>query len=54
MVASLFLSLPALSVNKCVGADGKVSFQDAPCSRITTIGDDLINAKKMRNNETTL
>lgn len=46
MVASLFLSLPALSVNKCVGTGGRVSFQDAPCSRTTTIGDDLINAKK--------
>lgn len=25
-------SMPATAVNKCTGADGKISFQDAPCS----------------------
>lgn len=27
----LMLAAPAWAVNKCTGADGKVSFQDAPC-----------------------
>ncbi|RYF17876.1 MAG: DUF4124 domain-containing protein [Comamonadaceae bacterium] len=26
------MSLPAAAINKCTGADGKVTFQDAPCS----------------------
>lgn len=46
MVVSLFLCLPALAVNKCIGADGRVSFQDAPCPRTTTMGDDLTKAKQ--------
>ena len=29
--ALLALGAPALAINKCTGADGKVSFQDAPC-----------------------
>jgi len=28
----LALPLPAEAINKCTGADGKVSFQDAPCA----------------------
>jgi hypothetical protein len=35
MIAMLFLALapsgPALAVNKCTGADGRVTYQDAPC-----------------------
>jgi hypothetical protein len=30
--ASLLLAAPAWAINKCTGADGKVAFQDAPCS----------------------
>ena len=30
-VTLLIVATPALAVNKCTGADGKVSFQDAPC-----------------------
>lgn len=31
-LTAVFLSTHALAVNKCTGADGKVSFQDAPCA----------------------
>ena len=31
LIASL-LTAPAWAVNKCTGADGKVTFQDAPCA----------------------
>lgn len=31
MLLALVLSAPAHAVNKCTGADGKVTFQDAPC-----------------------
>ena len=30
-LALLAFYLPAMAINKCTGADGKVSFQDAPC-----------------------
>ncbi|EJE51418.1 hypothetical protein PMI14_03927 [Acidovorax sp. CF316] len=30
--ACLVLAAPAWAINKCTGADGKVSFQDAPCA----------------------
>ena len=32
LVCAAMLSLPAAAINKCTGADGKVSFQDAPCN----------------------
>lgn len=31
-VLALGFLAPAWAVNKCIGADGKVSFQDAPCT----------------------
>lgn len=31
-VAAGMLSQPAAAINKCTGTDGKVTFQDAPCS----------------------
>lgn len=34
LAALLFwvLSSPALAINKCTGADGKVAYQDTPCA----------------------
>lgn len=32
VLAAAVLLTPAWAVNKCTGADGKVVFQDAPCS----------------------
>ena len=32
LVAALLAAAPAWAINKCKGADGKVSFQDAPCT----------------------
>jgi hypothetical protein len=36
MIATLLLALaasgPAVAVNKCTGADGRVTYQDAPCA----------------------
>lgn len=32
LLAGLLVCAPAWAVNKCTGADGKVSFQDAPCA----------------------
>lgn len=40
MISMLFLALaisgPALAVNKCTGADGRVTYQDSPCVGGTT------------------
>jgi hypothetical protein len=30
--AGMFIAQPAAAINKCTGSDGKVTFQDAPCS----------------------
>ena len=32
LMAALMVCAPSWAVNKCTGPDGKVSFQDAPCS----------------------
>ncbi len=32
--AALLAASPAWAVNKCVGSDGKVSYQQAPCDRV--------------------
>lgn len=32
LAAALVAAAPAWAVNKCTGADGKVAFQDAPCT----------------------
>lgn len=41
------LCAPAWAINKCIGPDGKVAFQDAACDATsTTARDDLVNAKK--------
>ena len=32
LVATLLMAAPAWAVNKCTGPDGKVAFQDAPCT----------------------
>lgn len=32
LLGAALMSLPAAAINKCTGADGKVTFQDAPCS----------------------
>lgn len=32
MLSALALGNPAWAINKCTGADGKVTFQDAPCT----------------------
>lgn len=29
---ALLAALPAWAITKCVGADGRASFQDAPCA----------------------
>ena len=45
--ALLLAALPAWAVNKCTGADGKISFQDAPCpAGLTRARDDIADAKK--------
>ena len=41
------LCAPAWAVNKCTGADGKISYQDASCDGGSATGrDDLANARK--------
>ncbi|TAG44302.1 MAG: DUF4124 domain-containing protein [Betaproteobacteria bacterium] len=30
--ALLALCVPAMAINKCTGADGQTTFQDAPCA----------------------
>lgn len=32
LAAALLAALPAWAVNKCTGPDGKVVFQDTPCT----------------------
>ena len=32
LLVGVALAGPSWAVNKCVGADGRVSFQDAPCA----------------------
>lgn len=47
------LSAPAWAINKCTGADGKLTFQDAPCSLGSTAAhDDLADAKKASEKNT--
>lgn len=45
--ALLLAALPAWAVNKCTGADGRISFQDAPCPEGSIRSrDDLADAKR--------
>ena len=32
LAAALTAVMPSWAINKCIGADGKVAFQDAPCA----------------------
>lgn len=36
---SISLAAPAIAVNKCLGADGKVAYQDRPCAGAGTTVD---------------
>lgn len=42
------LAAPAWAVNKCTGPDGKVSFQDAPCHKGETVGQELARKQALK------
>lgn len=51
MTALLVLCGPALAINKCTGVDGKITFQDSPCtSGSVAVRDDVSDAQKESKN----